>query len=194
MTSDRQVAANRKNAERSTGPRSAAGKARSSRNPMKHGLSARNVVIQGEDPAEFEALRDALYAHYHPKDPVAKNLVEQLAASMWRLRRVPEIEAAIYEHFYFSRQAERARQQFLSLPESIDEREANERREQPRAVLGNVFEKSQRSLNSLIRIAGTIEGSMYRAMRELDRIESQRQATEAESTVIDIEANDSEDA
>jgi hypothetical protein len=159
---------------------------------MKHGLSARNVVMQGEDPAEFDALRDAFYAHYQPADPVAENLVEQVAASAWRLRRVPEIEAGIFESSYFARQAERARQQFLSLPESEDEQEANERADQPRAVLGDVFERAQRSLNSLVRIAGAIEGSMYRAMRELDRIESQREATQAKSAVIDIEPDDTD--
>ena len=190
MTSAEQADANRRNAENSTGPRTVAGKARSSRNALKHGLSARKVVMLGEDPAEFETLRDAFYAHYHPADPVAENLVEQVAASVWRLRRVPEIEAGIFESCYFNRQAERARQQLFSISELADEREATERGDEPRPVLGDVFERAQRSLNSLIRIAGAIEGSMYRAMRELERIKSQQEVTEADSTIIDLEPDD----
>ncbi len=61
-----------------------------------------------EDPADFEALRDDLYAHFQPAGPVAEHLVEQVAASIWRLRRVPEIESGIYTHFHFERERKRA--------------------------------------------------------------------------------------
>lgn len=88
MASDRQIAANRENAKRSTGPRSEAGKARSARNALKHGLSAEQVVMLGEDPAAFEALRSDLIEHYQPVDPVAEHLVDQVAACIWRLKRV----------------------------------------------------------------------------------------------------------
>ena len=104
MASDNQIEANRRNAKKSTGPRTTSGKDRSRRNALKHGLSAEQVVMLGEDPAAFEALRDDLYAHYRPADPVANNLVEQVAACLWRLRRVPEIEAGIFEHYYHYRQ------------------------------------------------------------------------------------------
>ena len=96
MATAKQAAANRRNAARSTGPRTKSGKALSSRNALKHGLSAEQVVMLDEDPAAFEALRDDLYAHYQPAGPVAENLVEQVAACIWRLRRVPEIEAGIF--------------------------------------------------------------------------------------------------
>ena len=53
MTSEKQAAANRRNAAKSTGPQTESGKARSSGNALKHGLSAEQVVIFGEDPAAF---------------------------------------------------------------------------------------------------------------------------------------------
>ena len=81
MTSQKQIEANRRNAQKSTGPNSPAGRARSKLNALKHGLTAEQVVITGEDPAAFEALRDDLYAHYQPADPVAEHLVEQVAAT-----------------------------------------------------------------------------------------------------------------
>jgi hypothetical protein len=67
MATAKQAAANRRNAAKSTGPRTKSGKARSRRNALKHGLSAEQVVMLGEDPAAFEALRDDLYNHYQPE-------------------------------------------------------------------------------------------------------------------------------
>jgi hypothetical protein len=55
MTTERQIEANRQNAHASTGPRTPEGKAKVSRNPEKHGLFSRQVVIEGEDAAEFDA-------------------------------------------------------------------------------------------------------------------------------------------
>ncbi len=190
MASTKRVTANRRNARKSTGPRTQSGKARSSRNALKHGLSAEQIVILDEDPAAFEALRDDVYAHYQPPDPVAEHLVEQVAGCIWRLRRVPEIEAGIFQYRYFNRQADRARMSEFNLMSGAEEREANDRGDEPRPVLGDVFERSQRSLSSLIRIAGAIEGSMYRAIRELERRKAEREAVEPNETVIDLEPED----
>ncbi len=131
MSSAKQFAANRRNGERGTGPRTNPGKARSSRNALKHGLSAEQVVMLGEDPAAFEALRDDLYAHYQPADPVAINLVEQVAACLWRLRRVPEIEAGIFEHYYYYRQENRARMKKFETFDTEGESEAKGRQPAP---------------------------------------------------------------
>ena len=54
MTTDKQIEANRRNAEKSTGPRSEEGKARSSMNAIKHGLRAEQPVILGENPADYQ--------------------------------------------------------------------------------------------------------------------------------------------
>lgn len=78
MASEKQLAANRRNAQSSTGPRTRSGKARSSQNALKHGLSANQVVMLDEDPAAFDALRDDLYADYQPTDPVAEHLPDKL--------------------------------------------------------------------------------------------------------------------
>ena len=192
MSSTKQVAANRRNGARSTGPRTKSGKARSRRNALKHGLSAEQVVMLGEDPAAFEALRDDLYAHYQPADPVAINLVEQVAACLWRLRRVPEIEAGIFEHYYYYLQENRARMKQFEVFDSDEERQAKDRQDEPRPVLGKVFSSAERSLSSLNRIASTIEGSMYRAIRELERRNAERQEAMNDSSVIDVEVDEVE--
>ena len=66
MTTERQIEANRQNAQASTGPRTAEGKAKVSRNAEKHGLFSRHVVIEGEDPDEFEAFATGMRRELAP--------------------------------------------------------------------------------------------------------------------------------
>ncbi len=96
MASHRQIAANRRNAKRSTGPRSAVGKARSRRNALTHGLTAQHLVLPDEDPEEFDALREAIFASLAPEDALQDQLVERAASLAWRLRRVPVFEVALF--------------------------------------------------------------------------------------------------
>jgi hypothetical protein len=66
-------------------------------NALKHGLSAKAIVLEGEDPRQFEALRSGLEEDFEPKTVVERELVEHLSGSFWRLRRVPRAEAQILE-------------------------------------------------------------------------------------------------
>lgn len=95
MGSERQIRANRANAAKSTGPRTIEGKAASSRNAIAHGLTARRVVLDWEDAAAFEQLRRALHDEFKPVWPSAVELVEHLAALLWRLRRSHAFEASL---------------------------------------------------------------------------------------------------
>ena len=96
MASDRQTAANRLNAQKSTGPRTEEGKERVSRNPLKHGLSAvKHVVLDHEDEAAFEALVEAMIDDFAPQTTVETELVTRVATLTWRMRRVPEMEMAL---------------------------------------------------------------------------------------------------
>ena len=70
MSSTAQVLANRDNSRRSTGPVTIAGKAASSQNALRHGLTSKNIVIPGEDPAEYEAHRAALIRDIKPANSV----------------------------------------------------------------------------------------------------------------------------
>src|SRR5215831_15141656 len=91
---EQRAEANRINAQRSSGPRTELGKSRSKMNALKHGLSAKKIVIGDEDPKEFEALRAALERDWQPEMAFESELVEQLAG-LFCMRRVPAIEAAI---------------------------------------------------------------------------------------------------
>lgn len=95
MASHRQIRANQRNALRSTGPRSDAGKARSRLNAMQHGLTARHVLLPGEDPREFEAFRRAAFDSLLPEGEVESQLADRVVTLLWRMRRIPLFEVAL---------------------------------------------------------------------------------------------------
>lgn len=89
--------ANKNNARKSTGPRSPAGKARSAKNSLKHGLLAQAVLVPTAQNAERQSDFDDLVADLHrelrPQDRVEEALVERIATCYWRLRRVHHFES-----------------------------------------------------------------------------------------------------
>ena len=93
MASKKQIEANRANAKRGTGPRTSIGKRRSSLNSLKHGLSAREIVVGDEDPLEFEKFRAEVKTDLSPVRIVQNELADQIAAQFWRIGRVPRLEA-----------------------------------------------------------------------------------------------------
>jgi len=98
MTSKKQIIANRKNALKSTGPRTELGKSFSSVNAVKHGLRSRQVVIDGESQAEFDDFCRDLIDHYAPSGPIEASLVDRIAVCLWRLRRTESIEAQVFDN------------------------------------------------------------------------------------------------
>ena len=94
MSTRKQREANRRNARHSTGPRTDAGKQRSSQNALKHGLLAVQSVIPGEDPADYDRLLTEFAERFLPSDPYERSLVRQMADAEWRLRRISRLESA----------------------------------------------------------------------------------------------------
>jgi hypothetical protein len=92
VTSIRQIQANRRNAVRSTGPSTEAGKRRSKRNAVRHGLCAETVIEILEDVEDYRAFEAAVIADYDAQTAVERELVLRLASLLWRLRRATSIE------------------------------------------------------------------------------------------------------
>lgn len=91
--SEKQVAANRCNALRSTGPRTPGGKRASKLNALKHGLRANEVIIPGqEDPAEFREFVQGFYDDLRPQGSTESSYVDEIALAEWRLRRARRVE------------------------------------------------------------------------------------------------------
>ena len=93
MSTEAQIKANRENSQKSTGPRSAEGKAAISKNAVKHGLFANENLIKGESAEEFEAFRDEMLAELAPVGPVESMLAERFVSLSWRLKRVQRIQS-----------------------------------------------------------------------------------------------------
>jgi len=87
-----QIEANRANARKSTGPRSAWGKANSRWNALRRGVLAREVVLQGQTDGEqvsgFQAVHREFWEHLEPVGPIEEVLVERMVTAYWRLHRV----------------------------------------------------------------------------------------------------------
>lgn len=92
MATEKQIAANRRNAQRSTGPRTPEGKARSSRNALKHGILSRELTQEGESAEELVDLIEALRADLRPEGAVESALIHRIADCIWRLLRCHEWE------------------------------------------------------------------------------------------------------
>jgi hypothetical protein len=97
MTSLRQIEANRRNALRSTGPKTETGKQRSSQNAIRHGLTAETVIGALEDPEDYKAFEQAVTADYYAETAVERELVLRLASLLWRLRRSTLIETGLLQ-------------------------------------------------------------------------------------------------
>jgi hypothetical protein len=114
MTSFRQIEANRRNAQLSTGPVTDEGKQRSRRNALRHGLTAETVIDALEDAEDYAAFEIAVTADYDAQSAVERELVIRLASLLWRLRRATAIESGLFRiqvrHLLQFRQSRRVRQ------------------------------------------------------------------------------------
>ncbi len=215
MTSSKQFEANRRNAKNSSGPKTATGKASSKMNALKHGLTAETVVIRGEDPEEFEAMRQELAHEFAPATTYTQFVVDRLAANLWRLRRVPILEAAILEYECLGAEQEDARETVLQhstfmidkVPESEDFPDNSDEcisaqqqlarteaeRKVPAAILARAFINASSNADVLGKLS-KYEISLMRmveaAIMTLERVKTQTQIDQkTDSKVITLRAN-----
>jgi hypothetical protein len=159
MSTSAQLTANRANARHSTGPRTESGKLASSRNSLRHGLTAKQIVIPGEDPAEFDTLRQELHEDYTPANTAEATLVDHIAEHTWRLQRARRAEAAMFERLMRDNETDRAIAAALVDPHG--------------------------DLEKIRRYEVTIERSYYRAIEQLRKMQKERRAqAEAESGFV----------
>ncbi|MEN6425926.1 MAG: hypothetical protein ABFE13_11220 [Phycisphaerales bacterium] len=187
MASVAQIQANRLNAQKSTGPRTAEGKERASQNALKHGLLAREAVIQGEDPAEFELHREGMLQELAPAGVVEGMLAERIVGLSWRLRRAERLQNAAFaalddgepEPLLEARHEEwkqlKGSEWDRGLAGVVDED----------AVLGQVVVEDfagARVLDRLLMYERRIESSLYRTMGQLRREREVRTAGKPQET------------
>jgi hypothetical protein len=98
MSSQRQIEANRRNAQKSTGPTSVTGKAASSMNALKSGIHAKTLVLPSEKLADLEQLIDDYYQRHLPDSPEARFHLDEVIHCEWLLRRYRAAETQMWQY------------------------------------------------------------------------------------------------
>jgi len=106
MVSERRIEANRKNAQRSTGPRTHAGRARSSMNALRHGITGQVSITTVEDRAAHDKFVQELIDRFQPDDPLELQFASLIAEDFWRLQRIRAVENDILALGNFSEAAD----------------------------------------------------------------------------------------
>jgi hypothetical protein len=96
MSTEKQINANRKNAQKSTGPKTAEGKAAVSQNAVKHGLFTDSIIF-GENEADYEAFHDEMLAELDPAGAVETTMAERIISLWWRLKRAERMQNEVIE-------------------------------------------------------------------------------------------------
>jgi hypothetical protein len=120
VTSERQTKANRVNAKKSTGPRSASGKAASAKNAIRHGLLSESATMSNEDPAEFAKHVESLVEALKPVGALELQLSRRIAELSWRLARVRRLEVGVLEEGVHRHAASNARADVAKLEFNAD--------------------------------------------------------------------------
>ena len=169
MATKNQTQANRRNARRSTGPRTPEGKARSSTNGLKHGFYAKDAVIPGENEEDFHALYASFRETYNPADQVEEVLVRQMAAAEWRLQSVVRLESGTFRHLY--QQELEHEERWNKSPSPDDPRDLDNCR------MSKVFYQRSAGVDLFSRYAryeNSLRRSFFKAMEHLERRRQQR--------------------
>ena len=168
MATKKQTRANQQNAQESTGPRTAAGKAKSSQNALKHGLRAQATVLPDENLDDFEFLVSELETQFQPQTVVEWNLLRQLADAEWRMRRVPCLEAAL-----FAAKINEAALYYDNFPEQLPEDAA----EADRVIIGAATERDASAgdtLSKLSRYEARLSQRYFKTLDHLRQLQDRR--------------------
>ncbi len=95
MSSQQKIDSARTNGAKSHGPKTEAGRKKSSMNAVKHGLYAESVVLDMESPEEHQEMLDAYIQQFQPDGQVEFDLIEEMVAAKWRQRRLWAIESRL---------------------------------------------------------------------------------------------------
>jgi hypothetical protein len=216
MATEAQIEANQQNARLSTGPRSVSGKARVAANALKHGLTAKSIVLPNEDPDEFEAFRNALCNDLDPQNAIEELLGQKIVADAWRIMRILKLDGGIHAREKLVLMAEEIRNELSSCykkndlvyntydpPPEIDPKhrekydkarakldEVNLALKEPRLNVIRVMEKYADGFERLRRHEEALSRSLFRTYHELERLQAKRRGERvAAPAIVDVDVN-----
>jgi hypothetical protein len=150
MTSEKQIEANRRNALKSTGPKSDDGKAQSRMNALRHGLTAAQAVLPHENEDDYEKLREGMLDSYAPENTAEQAIVEELANAYWRLMRLHRVDTHYWNQIGGS---------YNRGDEGISEA---------------LIQTPDRQMRNFFRYYAQVERSYYKALAAADQIKRER--------------------
>jgi hypothetical protein len=152
MATPKQTAANRMNAQKSTGPRTPAGKAVSRFNALKHGIYAVHQIMFDEKPEDLAELAAEYHEHHSPADADQRFLVDTLVHNEWRLRRIRRVEAELWQSA-----------SDLFIVKNLDTTMT--------CTSGDAFATGSSTFERLQRVANSCDRAYHRAHKELERLQ-----------------------
>ncbi len=161
--SEAQLAANRANAQLSRGPVTTEGKARSSQNALKTGLTGSTVLLPTDDPEHYKQHVERLFDELKPAGALESQLVQRLADAQWRLNRIPQLERNIYKlgqlHFavFFENEPEEDRPGLIQAHTAITWQKQFQNLSIQESRIRRGYEKDLDELKSLQSQRGKIE-------------------------------------
>lgn len=171
MDPEDRATVNRRNALKSTGPTTPEGRAVSRMNALRHGLTAKSVLLPDERAEDFVAFAEDLHADLDPVGALEEVLAERIVAAAWRLRRVLRVEAGVYS---------------LELKDDPDDPFGAP----PGMNVGLAFIRDGNGANAfgkLARYESALERGLTSALHELQRLQAARAGREvAPPVAVDV--------
>ena len=182
--SRKQQAANRRNAKKSTGPKTAEGKEAASQNAFKHGLFVKKAVVRDESQEEYDRHREALLAEWDPVGETETIVAERLVNLTWRLERAQRMQNQSIDYLGLEQLRGFADAEFRELYCKANKLKSTYHTGVPddHMFLGRLAVNdwaNYRVLDRMLMYERRIESSMYRAMRELKKLQEARKAEQS---------------
>jgi len=174
MATESQMLANRRNAQKSTGPRTIQGRAAVSQNAVKHGLYARQDIISLESQADFDLYRELMLSELAPASPMESVLAERIVTLSWRLKRVCRIQNQAIDAL----KEDNTSSPLTKLTQSLffknhDKSQASPSTSDANLTLGRMAIKdfsNARVLDRLLMYERRMEHSLYKTLLEFQRL------------------------
>ena len=189
MSTEAQITANRRNAKKSTGPRTHQGRTIISHNAVKHGLFARQTLIDSENEADFDLYHDQLLSELAPESPMESMLAERIVILSWRLIRIGRIQAQTIN----SLKADNKSSPLAKLTQSLFFKHNNQSQatSDPPAhlALGRLAIKdfsNARVLDRLLMYERRIEHSLFKTNLEFQRLRLMRKLNTESDSPFDL--------
>jgi hypothetical protein len=157
------AAVNKANSQKSTGPRTEAGKQRSSLNVLRHGLTGQTVVLPAEDLSAYQRHSQSFLQEYQPKGASETQLVQSLIDTSWRVNRGAALETNLFS---------------LGITEMENSIRANHPQAETALAMALAFREHMRAFSNISMNGQRLARQFERTLALLRQIQAERHATE----------------